>query len=95
MLPVTGAGFVPGAMAMLDGRPLPTAFLNSTELMVFIPRISLFGGNGRVVRRFTLEERQRNALTVFVPGVGQSLPTTLWVRERPNPAPGTDALDPI
>jgi hypothetical protein len=95
LLPVTGAGFVRGSVVLYNDRVLPTAFISSTELMVFIPRISVFSGNGRTVRRFTLEERLPSAITVFTPGVGQSLPTTLWVREQPDPAPGTDALDPI
>jgi hypothetical protein len=74
---------------------MATAFVSSTELMVYIPRISFFWGSGRTVRRYTLEERQPNAITVCTPGVGQSLPTTLWVREQPHPVNQDDALDPI
>jgi hypothetical protein len=90
---VTGAGFVPGCVVLLNGRALATAFVSSTELMAFIPRITRIPGGGPrhrgTVRIFTLDDEHTYLITVFTPGVGTSLPVPLFVRGWPHtPNPG-------
>jgi hypothetical protein len=96
---VTGAGFIPGSVVLLNGRPLPTAFVGGTELLVFIPRITRVpvGGPHRhgSVRIFTLDDEHSYAITVFTPGVGTSSAVPLLVRgwpHTPNPGDPPDAI---
>jgi hypothetical protein len=90
---VTGASFISGSVVLLNGRPLPTAFIRDTELVVFIPRITRIPGSGPhrqgTVRVFTLDDEHSYVLTVFTPGVGTSSPAPLFVRGWPHtPNPG-------
>ena len=90
---MSGAGFVPASVVLLNNRPLATAFVRSTELLAFIPRITHLPGRGPhhrgAVRVFTLDDEHSYFITVLTPGVGLSLPTPLFVRGWPHtPNPG-------
>jgi hypothetical protein len=96
MLPVLGAGFDPGSVVLLNGRPLLTTFVNSTELLGFVRRVSAFARAHprRFVRLYTLDDARPAFISVFTPGAGQSLPFHLTVREVHSGNPN-DPLDPL